>query len=291
MAYVVQIRRRSGVAWGFFGTSGSGKGWIADMMRQLVGARNTSMNKTDVDLQSTFNPYAMHKLIVHLNEVASDFHGRHGVAGKLKSLVSDPILTVNQKGIPEVEVDNYANIIMNSNKPNPIELDADDRRWNMIVSNKALKDCDWWYEGAYKDAIAEYNKLGAYLMNYDVDIKFAENIMEMNEAKANVIAQTTSDMAQLGKAINDSDTKAIINLLGIEKKNVFPSIEDIKWCGKYGRWSNEILNRMVGVLVGSDVKTHEMRRKLTLPFLKGVKGDAFKDINNKTVNGVHYDKV
>lgn len=283
MAYILQTGKRTGVAWGFFGASGSGKGLVSDMMRSLVGFRNTSFNKSDTDLQSAFNPYAMHKMFIHLNEVASDFHGRHGVAGKLKALVSDTVLTINQKGIAEVEVENYANVIMNSNKPNPIELDADDRRWNMIVSEQSLTKCSWWYDGAYEDIMAEVSKLGSYLMAYDVDEDAATNIMAMNDAKAGIIAQTTSNVQQVCELINNGGD--VVEFMELDPNNLL--VDSVTLAQKTRKWSNEVLLSMYRLLVGSSERTvYEMNRSMKKPYLSGT-SCAFK-LEGRTYKGVTF---
>ena len=121
LAYIVQTGKRSRVAWGFFGASGTGKGLLTDIILRLLGGANCSMNVSDSLLQSDFNNYLYNKQFIHLNEIASDFHSRHGVAGKIKAMISDDVLQINIKGINSFNVDNYSNVILNSNKPNPIE--------------------------------------------------------------------------------------------------------------------------------------------------------------------------
>ena len=293
MAFVIQKRKLSGVAWGLFGKSGSGKGLIVEIMRTMVGARNTSFGITDTDLQSTFNPYAMHVLFMQLNEVASDMHGRHGVAGKLKTYVTDPYIRINQKGIGEIEVENYLNVILNSNNNNPLELDADDRRWNMIVSKKSLKDTyGSWGSKEAKEARGEAMEFGAYLMNYKVSKKKATSPMKMNEGKAGVIALTTTTTQQVCRLINEGGD--VLEFLDLNESNI--KVDEIKIAVKDRAWSNDLLTYIYQTITGNDKKTvYEMNRALK-SHLDGVKVGKFYirvDIDEKKktkeTRGVRYE--
>ena len=289
MAFVIQKRKRSGVAWGFFGAAGSGKGIISEVMRELVGRRNASFNVSDVDLQSSFNPYAVHKLFIHLNEVASDFHGRHGVAGKLKAMIGDPSMRVNQKGIPEIEIDNYANVILNSNKPNPIELDPDDRRWNMIVSAQALKVCDWWIaDKSYDIIMSEVEALGAYLMNYEVNEIAACTVIEKSKAKQQIVELTTSPLKLLGVALDSGDLETILELVDMLEDDM--QYKEVEEANSSGKWPNHLLvSLMMRVTGDQNVTSVMMSRRLATPYMKGAIGITMK-IEGEAVRGRRYNR-
>ena len=286
LATIVQTGIRTSVAWGFFGASGSGKGFMADLMQILVGKSNSSLNVSDTDLQSTFNPYAHHKQFIHLNEVASDFHGRHGVAGKLKALISDPYIRVNQKNMPEITIDNFCNVMLNSNKPNPIEIDIDDRRWNMIVTNTPLTECKWWKGNkSYKKAIAEGLEFGKYLMDYKVDLNRATTPMKLSEAKASIIEQTTSTLNVMGLAIKKGDVEKIKSMLDIDDNNLLFDEAEIEKACRTGKWTNKMLDDIYIWATGkSELKGQEVRKYFINPFIRA-KPELWKQ-NNKTVRGI-----
>jgi len=265
LAFIVQTGQRTGVAWGFFGVQGSGKGLVSYLLRELVGHANASMEIGDTDLQSQFNSYMINKQFVHLNEIASDFHGRHGVAGKLKRGVSDGRVRVNQKGINEVEVDNYANFILNSNRKQPIELDKDDRRWNMVVTNKALTECEWWYDGAYEDAIGEWKRFGAYLMKYDLDAAMARRPIPLADqpGKAQVISLTTPVLDQVMNFIDLKDAEKLVDLLELDEDDILYSM--IMWANSNGKWSSDVMLEIFKSVTEDQnaSKTKMVRRMIT----------------------------
>ncbi len=269
LAYIVQHKKKTGVAWGFFGASGTGKGILSDIVMRLVGADNSSMNISDTDLQSTFNGYIYRKMFLHLNEVASDFHGRNGVAGKLKAVVTDTHLQVNMKNLPIITCENYCNVMLNSNKPNPIELDNDDRRWNMIVTNKPLTSCSWFKLGTTGDKmLEESSEFGAYLMNFKIDMKKALNIMTKSVAKENVIAQTTSSLSQLGNLIRKSDTDNLLEFLQLDTSEFDISEREVKKSVKSGFWSSHLLKQLYVLVTGKgDITPQIVTRYLIKPYI------------------------
>lgn len=256
LAYIVQFKKKTGVAWGFFGASGTGKGLISDIVMRLVGIHNSSPNVSDADLQSAFNQYAHNKMFLHLNEVASDFHGRHGVAGKMKAFVTDEYLQINMKGIQPVSAKNFTNVILNSNKPNPIELDVDDRRWNMIVTDKALNDCDWFKQGITGDKMLEESlKFGAYLMNVKVDRYKATHIMPKSKVKASIIEQTISPLVQVGSYIRGGDSDGLLEFLQLDSTDFNISEKEIKESFISSRWSSNLFFRIYCHVLGKDAQT------------------------------------
>lgn len=252
MATILQTGIRTGVAWGFFGEQGTGKGLICDIFRDLVGRRNTSFNVSDTQLQSSFNGYAKNVQFIHLNEVASDFHGRHGVAGKLKALITDEYLQINEKGINEVEVQNFANIILNSNKPNPIELDVGDRRWNMIKTPKPLVKCKWFNKDAVDKIKKEIKDFGVYLMQYDIDQFKATQPMELSLSKKSISDQTTSPYKLLGDAVKNKDFEALCDILDPEAQLSSISVEELEECTRTNFWSSDLFKRMYSYISGKN---------------------------------------
>ena len=256
LAYILQTGQRSGVAWGFFGASGTGKGLLVDLIVKMLGNDNCSMNVGDSSLQSSFNSYLHNKQLVHLNEIASDFHGRHGVASKIKAMVTDPYLMLNMKGITEVVIENHCNIILNSNKPNPIELDMGDRRWNMIITNLVLSQQDWFEVGVTGDKIlSKYKEFGNYLIDFEYDVKMATRIMDESVAKSNVISQTTNPLELIGNCIKRCDADAILEELQLSSEDLELSEKDIRWSCETREWSTSLLRSIYGFVTCKEDKT------------------------------------
>jgi len=286
MASIVQIGHKTGVAWGFFGSSGTGKGLMVDVFAKILGHRNCSLNVGDTDLSSNFNPYAHNVQFIHLNEIASDFHGRHGVAGSLKCLVSDPFIRINQKGISEVQVDNFANLILNSNKPNPLELDPDDRRWNMIVAKTALVMCDWWGGNkSYEKAIDESYEFGQFLMDYKCDLERSKLPMEMSQAKQGVIDQTSSTLQVIGKAMLEKDLPRLLELFETDANEIYFTEKIVTDACTSGKWSNAIIAQIYMWATGKDVLKGREVNKFFVTAHLGLLSEVWK-VKGQAVRGI-----
>jgi hypothetical protein len=285
-AAIVQTGCKTGVAWGFFGASGTGKGLIIDVMAIVLGRQNCSLNVSDTDLNSTFNPYCHHVQLIHLNEIASDFHGRHGVAGKIKAMTTDNVLRMNQKGIGEIAIDNHANLILNSNKSNPLELDPDDRRWNMIIAQLALAMCDWWDgNNSYKKAISEAEEFGQYLRGYKADYMRAKTPMAMSFAKQSVIEQTSPILMIVAKAMREFDLDKMLELFDVDDTEIYFTEKLFKDCMETGKWSNTILNQIYMWATGKDsLKGYEVI-KWFIKTCFGMKTTRWTE-QNSTVRGL-----
>jgi len=287
LAYIVQTGKRTGIAWGFFGASGSGKGLIVDIISKMLGNQNCSLNIGDNALQSTFNSYLHNKQFIHLNEIASDFHGRHGVAGKTKSMISDPIIHINPKNMPAVFVKNFTNTILNSNKSNPIEIDKDDRRWNMIITMTSLSSLKWWKgDKSYQKAVKEFDAFGVYLSNYKFDINKATRPMEISTVKRSIIEQTTNTFDLVGEAITGKNSDLLLDILDLDESDFYITESEIVESCANGLWSNNLLNRIYKHLNGDkSVKPYDYKKYFIKPFIKKYKLLVFKQ-NGLSIRGL-----
>lgn len=262
MAYIVQTGNRTGVAWGFFGASGSGKTAIATILGMVLGKNNCSFNVGDVALQSAFNPYLYNKQLVHLNEVASDFHGRHGVAGKLKAMVSDDYLQINQKGIGEIGADNYCNVILNSNKADPIELDPDDRRWNMVKSTRNIKSMKGFKKFKLTDVVPQFRN---YLLNYDVNPKSATEIMALSDDKQSVANKTNTIGSQLAGYMVQGDFESIMEITSMGNEDI--NSKTLRDACDSKKWSNSLMLELYKKASGKDRVTFMDIQKQLLVYI------------------------
>jgi hypothetical protein len=284
MAYIIQTGKRTGVAWGFHGAeTGTGKGLIVDVLTKMLGVDNCAVNVGNSQLAEKFTGYADCKQLIHFNEIAINAKSRHEIAGKLKALISDLMIQLRLMGTDTFTIPNYANVILNSNKHNPLELEANDRRWNIINTESKLERLDWWETNTWDEVIDEALEFKAWLLNFDVDVKKATRIMPKSQAKQNIIEATTSSVELLANKINNGEN--VIDFLGVEKKDVVV-YDELKWAMKKRKYSNKLLTILYERVSGkADCSIVEVNRFFKRPFIRGVSG-VFDDINGKSVRGV-----
>ena len=121
------------------GEQGTGKSTLADVMREIVGRKN-SQTISQSDLEGSFNGHYAGRLFIVGEEVATS-ENRRCVSGRLKQAITDSTVTVTVKFVPAYAVRNRAAYWFNTNATRPLEVDKGDRRYSVIFSRaKGVKD-------------------------------------------------------------------------------------------------------------------------------------------------------
>ena len=107
------------------GKQGTGKNFLIDnILAQLLGERNVKTYALD-DLKK-FTAQAYQTTLIHIEEMMDN---RTVTANKLKALVTQDKAQVDEKNIQKYEATKHFGIIISSNVPNPIAIEAGDRRY------------------------------------------------------------------------------------------------------------------------------------------------------------------
>lgn len=132
LACVVQFQNRTGTAWVWQGTQGTGKGVLFhQIITPLLGEVNV-VSKRMEELESEFTGYMENKFIVFIDEIEAGkslYHSK--VTAKLKNLIVEPTISIRRMYTPAYMAPNYASMIFASNKPASVEIAPDDRRFNV----------------------------------------------------------------------------------------------------------------------------------------------------------------
>ncbi len=142
-------------------TQGVGKGTLgAAILAPLVGPWNTSFPDESEMCDSAFNGWIAHKRLAVVHEI---YQGQSKRAyNKLKNVITEKDVTVNQKYMAGYTLDNRIHIFANSNSPVPLKMADKDRRWLIpLVTEETLPPEYWrgfnlWLEGEGLPAIAHW---------------------------------------------------------------------------------------------------------------------------------------
>jgi len=108
-------------------TQGIGKTTLGSIvLGPLVGMGNVGF-PGESDITSAFNDWVAHKRLAIVNEIYSGASWRAYHA--LKSIITDPDVTVNQKYMRQYTIDNWCHIFACSNSMRALKMENDDRRW------------------------------------------------------------------------------------------------------------------------------------------------------------------
>ena len=189
LSYIFSTLDKARTSWVFTGTQGSGKNLFFDhIIKPLFGQKQT-MVVDDARLQSDFNGFMMNKLFIAFNEVANDDTStKRSVKSKIKSLITDEKIIINEKHVKNFEIDNFSNILFFSNEAIPILIETGDRRFNVVETGgklKMVKSFDADAEGFIASLNEELVDFAQYLLNYNYDVKLVDEVIE-NEAKTSI---------------------------------------------------------------------------------------------------------
>lgn len=131
----------------FFGEQGVGKSILPDLLinKHIYGEYAITMDGIG-KLVQRFNSAIQDKLCIVCNEVSSADGTWHSNFERLKSLITDPYMCIEKKGIDVVEdYPNYSNFIFTTNNSDSVKLGKGDRRYCCIqVSDHRKGDFDYF---------------------------------------------------------------------------------------------------------------------------------------------------
>ena len=125
---------------------GVGKGWIFQCLQQLVGTHNSIMIEPD-RLESQFNSFLVDKTLVCIDEMKNS--SKFGVSDRLKMYISEPAIEINQKGVKEMSMPVYCNMLIFTNNRSAAHIEENDRRF-WVHEVKSKKQPDEYYVMLYE---------------------------------------------------------------------------------------------------------------------------------------------
>lgn len=122
---------------------GVGKTTLAEkVLAPLVGLHNTSFPTAQEATQSDFNGWSAFKRLAVIGEL---YDGATAKAyNRLKQVMTDNFIRVNEKYEKQFEVSNYVQIVASSNSLRPLKFDNEDRRWLVPTVTDKKKDVRYW---------------------------------------------------------------------------------------------------------------------------------------------------
>jgi hypothetical protein len=115
------------------GEHGAGKGTLHNILNEVYGASNITMVTQDF-LDSRFNGMLADKLFVTANEVMSSSNRSMEIANRLKTWITEPHITLEEKFVGTSLRPNNFNIMFDSNDERPVIIERGDRRYSVFES-------------------------------------------------------------------------------------------------------------------------------------------------------------
>jgi len=209
LAFIVQTRERTGTAWLLHGTQGTGKGVLMHkILRPLVGDGNFSVINMQT-MAERFTDRLDDKLLVGLDEIKrEDFTKHPGLMNRLKNTITEETITSRRFQNAPKESMNFVNFILTSNEQVPMEIPANDRRFNV----------------AYGQPFPLRTKFG----NNEGKTNQAVNITIANELPAfyTFLMKRTVSRGDVSLAIDNKAKEAMVRAGRTATQSFFDAIQD-----------------------------------------------------------------
>lgn len=198
---------------------GTGKTLLGDTMKRIYGANYTMIGNRE--LKSSFNGWAARKQFILGDEITGS--DRREFSEELKRMITSQVIRVNEKNIPEYELNDVANYLFTSNHANAFSISDKDRRYfiHEVTSSPLNEDFFMpyymWLDTGGAAAIFRY------LLDLDVSEFNPKKPAPMTAAKRQMIEFSRSDLEAWALALRD-DPESVLNdprLMGIMKGDLF----------------------------------------------------------------------
>jgi hypothetical protein len=168
---------------------GTGKSLLAYTMMEIYGDNAIEISMRE--LTSNFNPWQRSKQFIVADEIAS---GDKRLTGdKLKSLITQKNVIVNEKNLPEYLLEDRANYLFTSNHPDALFLEDTDRRFFVFNTNES-KLTDEFYS-SYDNWLKNENGASAVF-----HFLLCRDVSRFNPQGAALSTVFKQQMARIGKS-------------------------------------------------------------------------------------------
>ena len=174
---------------------GTGKSFIAKAVMRLIHPSNTSIVPQSA-LSGSFNGWAARAKLVLIEELRAQ--DRQEVVQALHDVVTEPRISINEKGIRRYDIDNVMGIIATTNSPDAIMFDSSDRRYLVVRTDAQRRDTDY-YDTLFArlDDPIQMGHLYDRLLQHDCGSYRGSGAAPASTAKAQMSEANRTDMEEV----------------------------------------------------------------------------------------------
>lgn len=235
-----------------FAVHNTGKGLLMNkVLSPLFGGTQTVIKRAS-ELSEKWTDFVAGKFLVFIDEVqTSAYKDEHSIISNLKNLITEPTVTVRMMNKNSYPIPNYTSWIMASNKPDPVSVDKEDRRFNVgpYQANK-LSITQHELDNLPNELQSFYH----YLMCYQADAQLAATPLQSN-ARNTLIELSQSTSESTASAIKEGNLQFFLDQLPTSAYNA-----DSKAQAKIDLYRKSLYDIMVRSKIG--LPTHVRRDEL-----------------------------
>jgi hypothetical protein len=140
---------KPGVCITLISKEGAGKNALIKFLSNMMGSKKVfETTQPSRDVWGDFNSLMMNAYLVNLSELSKKETIQS--SGKIKGLITDSALFINEKGLSQVEMVSYHRFLITTNNEDPIKSLRDDRRNLIIRSSDELIKNKLYFADLYK---------------------------------------------------------------------------------------------------------------------------------------------
>jgi hypothetical protein len=174
------------------GKQGTGKSFFVDLMKSLVGVDNVKTAESE-HLVSEWTAQLCNRQLLMVEELIKV--GRMEVYNRLKTLITQETVTVNEKNIPLFDARTPRLIMAFSNHLAPITLQDDDRRFFVVGSDAPPKERAY-YDRLFAAGLEEAAAFLAFLLKRDLSSFNPSEPAPITASKQYIIQRSKSELVQ-----------------------------------------------------------------------------------------------
>lgn len=161
----------------------------------------------DEQLKSSFNGWMKNAMMLAFNEVAHDNHTRNSIKSKIKAIITDSEVMINEKNVKTYTVENHVNCLFFSNEGIPVLIESNDRRFNVVETGGNLQTQSWFNaEIVFQEIARELPRFAQYLMNFEYDAQKAKSVIG-NVAKELMVNAGMNRFEEFASHLKKNDTE------------------------------------------------------------------------------------
>jgi hypothetical protein len=123
------------------GAQGTGKSWIGNLMERIIGTPNVVRPSND-EVTSRWTAWMEGAQLAIVEELMT--LGRLEVANRLKPVITDPTIRIEEKNCSIYSIPNCLNFICFTNHEDTLKIEHGGRRWLVVFSPAAKQDAGYY---------------------------------------------------------------------------------------------------------------------------------------------------
>jgi len=231
IAQMIQFPEIKSICPTLISNQGAGKGTLMALLATMIG-ENKYFETTDPsrDVWGMFNSKMADSFFVNLDELSRKESLE--CEGKIKGLITNPALTINEKGVKQYKITSYHRYFATTNKEEPWKITMDDRRHFIIASSNELIGNKIFFDKCY-DMLKNVNVVKTcfeYFKGIPGMKDFGKIKMPETEFSKDTKEASVCPIESWVKAfVLDNYYEPSVELLGKKQYELF-----IEWCKKCG---------------------------------------------------------